>query len=53
MARKKRRRGGTRNTATEKWERWQALATAARLVVDLLQLLRDHLISGGGPGHLA
>ena len=52
---KRRHHGGKRKraTTTERWERWQVLATAARFVVDLLQLVRDHLISGGsGPGRL-
>jgi hypothetical protein len=50
--RKKRRPGGERKT-TEKWERWQALASTARFVVDVWRLLRDHVISGGGPSHRA
>jgi hypothetical protein len=51
----KRHRGGgarTRAATAEKWARWQVLATAARFVVELLRLLRDHVISGSGPGRL-
>jgi hypothetical protein len=47
----KRRRGGNR-AAGDRWERWQLLATAARFVVELLDLLRNQLTGGGGPGRL-
>jgi hypothetical protein len=49
---RRRHRGGKRAT-TEKWERWQLLASAARFVVELLELIRNHISSGGGRGRLA
>jgi len=48
----KRRHHGGKRAPAGKWERWQFLATTARFVVEVLQLLRDHVISGGGPGRL-
>lgn len=48
MAQKRRRRDGRKNAA-DQWERWQFFATTARFVVELLELLRNH-ITGTGPG---
>lgn len=37
----------------DRWERWQLLATVARLIELVLELWRDHLFFiGGGPGRL-
>ena len=40
-----RRRGG-REKGTDQWARWQCIATTARVVVAILQLLRDHITRG-------
>ncbi len=47
----KRRRNGDIRVATDEWERWQLLATIARIVIEVVQPLLDHFL-GGGPGHL-
>jgi len=43
---KKHRHGG-KQAATDKWQRWQLVATVVRIVVDLLDRF-----AGGGPGRL-
>ena len=48
----KRRRNGGRRTAVDGWERWQLLASIARIVIEVAQPLLDHFFGGGGPGHL-
>jgi hypothetical protein len=49
MSRPTKRRRGGKGVTDGKWERWELFATVARFVVELLQLVSDHL-SGGALG---
>jgi len=44
----RRPKGGRREKAADRWERWQFLTTVAKIVVEALDLL-DHYLGGGGP----
>jgi hypothetical protein len=48
----KRRRNGGKRAATDRWERWQLLASIARIVIEVVQPLIDRFFGGGGPGQL-
>jgi hypothetical protein len=43
----KNRRHGGKQAVTDRWQRWQLVATVVRIVVDLLDRF-----AGGGPGRL-
>ena len=51
MARTGKRRNRGKKATAEGWERWQLLASIARIVIEIVQPWLDHFI-GGGPGRL-
>jgi hypothetical protein len=52
MSRPAKRRHGGKARPAGRWERAEVIAAAVRLAVAILDLMRDHLIGGPGPGRL-